>query len=151
MSVTLFFGMSCMINWRGLLIQEPCFQFFQSFQLPHFLENKQFAFHSKLTGAHYHDIQQENDYMNQLILLLLALTISACSARSNDLEPGNSNQTDSDLAELIECHEPRPVICTQIYQPVCATLKSGGSKTFASDCTACSNQDVIAYQKEACE
>ena len=89
--------------------------------------------------------------MNRLILLLLALTISACSAQSTDLDPGHSNHTDSDLVDLIECSEPRPEICTQIYLPVCAVLKSGGSKTFASDCTACSAQEVIAYRKEACE
>ncbi len=48
------------------------------------------------------------------------------------------------------CTEPRPQICTMQYVPVCATLKNASVKTYASDCSACSDSNVISYKPDAC-
>ena len=51
---------------------------------------------------------------------------------------------------ITECEDPRPQVCTMIYDPVCGTRGDGTRKTYASDCSACSNADVISYEKGEC-
>jgi hypothetical protein len=48
------------------------------------------------------------------------------------------------------CTEPRPEICTMQYDPVCAQMKDGARKTYASDCSACSDQLVVGYSPDEC-
>jgi len=72
------------------------------------------------------------------VLGLVALLLTAC--QSVPEKPDN----------LIYCPEVRSPMCTRIYRPVCAQDKEGQLKTYASDCTACANVDVVAYQKGAC-
>ena len=50
----------------------------------------------------------------------------------------------------IVCTEPRPEICTMQYDPVCAQMKDGARKTYASDCSACSDQLVDGYSPGEC-
>ncbi|EED34448.1 hypothetical protein NOR51B_385 [Luminiphilus syltensis NOR5-1B] len=61
---------------------------------------------------------------------------------------------DSAVAELddgrVVCNEPRPQVCTMEYRPVCAELKAGGSKDYASGCNACADIAVIAHRPNAC-
>ncbi|VAW72544.1 hypothetical protein MNBD_GAMMA10-1727 [hydrothermal vent metagenome] len=52
--------------------------------------------------------------------------------------------------EITVCTEPRPQICTQVYVPVCASLKGGAAKTMSSGCSACSKADVVSYQSGEC-
>lgn len=63
---------------------------------------------------------------------------------------------------FIKCKEPRPQICTQEYNPVCATKSTGvmcittpcpstEEKTYATGCTACADHKVIEYKKGQCE
>jgi len=49
------------------------------------------------------------------------------------------------------CTEPRPGICTMQYMPVCAVLNDGSTKTYASDCSACSDAKVVNYSADACK
>ncbi len=53
-------------------------------------------------------------------------------------------------AALIICEPPRPQRCTREYNPVCAILKNGSSRTDATGCTACSDAQVVAYMMGAC-
>ena len=71
-------------------------------------------------------------------LLLLAAS-SACSTRGLP-----------DEAEL--CRDPRPQICTAIYDPVCAYRPGQklSPSTYASDCSACADPEVIGYVRGAC-
>jgi len=53
-------------------------------------------------------------------------------------------------AELIICEEPRPQICTHEYNPVCAKMKDGSTKTGSTGCTSCSDTEVVGYKMGAC-
>jgi len=54
-------------------------------------------------------------------------------------------------AESVVCKEPRSQICTREYNPVCATLKDGTTKTAATGCTACSDSQVVSYEMGECK
>lgn len=49
-----------------------------------------------------------------------------------------------------QCPEERPQVCTMEYYPVCANLKSGGTKTYASACNACADDAVVEHLVGAC-
>lgn len=53
--------------------------------------------------------------------------------------------------EAVICKDPRPQICTMQYIPVCAQLKDGSVKTYASGCSACADPEVRSYKKESCK
>ncbi|MCF7970546.1 MAG: hypothetical protein K9L22_05195 [Methylococcaceae bacterium] len=76
--------------------------------------------------------------MVKQVLGLMALLLTACQSVSE--KPDN----------LIYCPQVRSPMCTKIYRPVCGQDKEGNIKTYASDCTACANVDVIGYQEGAC-
>lgn len=75
--------------------------------------------------------------MRTAISMMAMLLVSACAGTQTD-------------AQLNLCQGERPQMCTMIYQPVCGTNDSGESKTYASDCVACSHAEVIGYVEEAC-
>ena len=50
-----------------------------------------------------------------------------------------------------QCKDPRPKVCTMIYQPVCGLDKKGNFKTYSSGCNACSNPEVIGFNDQACK
>ena len=58
--------------------------------------------------------------------------------------------TPEKLSHLTDCPEERPQVCTMIYTPVCATEKDGQLRTYSSDCTACSHEEVLGYQQGMC-
>lgn len=53
--------------------------------------------------------------------------------------------------DLELCTDPRPQMCTREYNPVCATLADGSTKTYATGCTACSDPAVTGWVMGACD
>ena len=80
------------------------------------------------------------------LLASLSLLSIACTTTSDDRndinEPG--------ALDVIICEEPRPQICTREYNPVCATLQNGSTRTGSTGCTSCSDQEVVSYKMGAC-
>ncbi len=70
--------------------------------------------------------------------LAMLLGVSACQNTAKK----NSHLTD--------CPTERPQVCTMIYVPVCATERGGQLRSYSSDCTACSHEEVIGYQQGMC-
>ena len=54
-------------------------------------------------------------------------------------------------AEGTACVEPRPEMCAQVYQPVCATLRDGSQKDYSNSCSACSDVDVDRWIEGECD
>lgn len=48
------------------------------------------------------------------------------------------------------CTEPRPQACTREYVPVCAIKTDNREGLYANGCSACSDPDVLGYNKGAC-
>lgn len=48
------------------------------------------------------------------------------------------------------CVEPRPQVCTQVYQPVCATRRDGSARTYGNSCQACGDGAVISHRPGPC-
>jgi hypothetical protein len=57
----------------------------------------------------------------------------------------------AETVDEIPCLDPRPQVCTMEYDPVCATLDSDDSKTYANACDACADPAVVAYLPGSCE
>ena len=49
------------------------------------------------------------------------------------------------------CPATRPMVCTTIYAPVCATHNDGRLETHASSCNACADETVVDYVDGPCE
>ena len=49
------------------------------------------------------------------------------------------------------CSDPRPRVCTMIYQPVCAERVSGERETLSSPCNACADISVFRWRTPACD
>ena len=90
----------------------------------------------------------------RLSVLLCAIALLACSNH----DPG----TLASRASSVECKEPRPELCPQVYNPVCATRDNGvrcvttpcqstEQKTYSNGCMACADPAVYHYQEGACE
>ena len=103
----------------------------------------------------------KNILSSRLILLCL-LAIGGCSNATNNDDEIVVDAESSQLSEqavpqgptneaLMQCTDPRPQICTREYDPVCATLEDGSVKTYATGCTACSDQQVTGYRPGSCE
>lgn len=74
------------------------------------------------------------------------LVLVGCSSPASQRAPAPPRAAEP----VISCVEPRPEVCTMEYVPVCATLASGGSRTYASACTACADPAVAGYQDGLC-
>lgn len=79
-----------------------------------------------------------------ILLLLSSSLVFACAAY-------DKKEASVSTSNLILCKDPRPQICTQEYNPVCATYKDASKKTGASGCTSCSDPEVTGYIMGACE
>ncbi len=84
------------------------------------------------------------------LLYLFSLTILTVGCATTSDEKNDINIEPGAL-DIILCEEPRPQICTREYDPVCATLKDGSTKTSSTGCTSCSDPDVVGYTRGACE
>jgi len=80
---------------------------------------------------------------------LVSLSVLATSCTTTANEKNEINNEPGSL-DLILCQEPRPQICTREYEPVCATLQDGSTKTGSTGCTSCSDPEVIGYKMGAC-
>lgn len=80
---------------------------------------------------------------------LVGLVVISCFVTGCNSAPEQPLSETSDVVNL--CKDPRPQMCTMIYQPVCGVNNDGQFKTYASDCTACSHQEVRGYNEGACE
>jgi hypothetical protein len=87
---------------------------------------------------------------NIRIVILWGALVSVDGGCAADPEKQKS-QTTEPPPDLVQCMEPRPQICTMIYLPVCATLRDGTTRTYASDCVACSDPNVVGYRPNQCE
>lgn len=96
--------------------------------------------------------------------LPMLLLLAACSQEPVASEPAPPPAADPPAQaknEPVMCKEPRPQVCTMIYQPVCATRDTGvrcikapcpseEKLTRSSDCNACSDPKVISYVPGEC-
>jgi len=48
------------------------------------------------------------------------------------------------------CKDPRPQVCTQEIQRVCAVTKDQVRHTYSNACMACTNNDVVGYTVGPC-
>jgi len=91
--------------------------------------------------------------------LSLWLLLCACSQApvASDKPPPAREQP----PVVATCKEPRPQVCPQIYDPVCATRDTGircitapcpssELKTMGNACSACSDPKVSSYVKGEC-
>ena len=96
--------------------------------------------------------------------LPMILFLAACSQAPVASEPAPPPAADPPAQqknEPVMCTNPRPEVCTAIYEPVCATRDTGvrcitapcpseENVTKASACTACSDPKVISHVKGEC-
>lgn len=83
--------------------------------------------------------------LNNLFLLLAVTGLVSCASAPTEDRPIEPGETD-----VIICQEPRPQICTREYNPVCANLSGGDTRTYATGCTSCSDSTVVSYMPGAC-
>ena len=84
-------------------------------------------------------------FLTKLIsLVALIFIIAACNA-----SPELPESEAPDVSTL--CKDPRPQMCTMIYQPVCGVDNAGQFKTYSSNCSACSHVEVKGFNEGACE
>ena len=48
------------------------------------------------------------------------------------------------------CTDPRSVICTREYVPVCGVKADGTMKTYGNKCEACAFIEVTGYYSDEC-
>lgn len=84
----------------------------------------------------------------KLFLLAVVLGLTACSVPGGTQTVGAQAPQD---AAVTACSEPRPMVCTMEYRPVCASLVAGGEKTYPSGCNACADIAVRAWLDGPCE
>ena len=97
--------------------------------------------------------------------LPLLLLLAACSQAPVASEPAPAPPADPPREqaknEPVMCKDPRPEVCTAIYDPVCATRDTGvrcitapcpseEQVTKGSSCSACSDPKVISWVKGEC-
>ena len=84
-----------------------------------------------------------------LFTMMFAILMSGC------------NTVDQKQAGVVECKDPRPEMCTQHYDPVCATRDNGvrcvttpcdstETATYSNGCMACADPAVFYHIKGAC-
>lgn len=77
-----------------------------------------------------------------IVLIVPLLLISGCV----------SNKVDKPVIDVVQyCPDERPQMCTMQYDPVCGFHADASSKTYSSDCTACSHPEVIGYNPGECQ
>jgi len=89
-----------------------------------------------------------------MLFSVCAIMITACGS-------GNK-QVSNPFQGALVCKDPRPEICTNEYEPVCANKDNGircvttpcpstDKVTYANACSACADKKVFSYVPGACE
>ena len=81
--------------------------------------------------------------------IMIILPIIAIATACAQQQPASESVTLQ--AGLVSCVDPRPQICTAIYDPVCGLNTDDSYKTYASACSACGDVAVIGHRPGACE
>ena len=79
--------------------------------------------------------------ISYMIVLIFILTGCKVSSTSSDVPEVKNAQL---------CKDPRPMMCTMDYRPVCGLHNDNTVKTYSNGCSACSNPEVRSYVPEAC-
>ncbi len=93
-------------------------------------------------------------YLEQRVLDFMGLSFVSKTAVqevmpvSRSVENKNTTSTSNDFTP---CSNPRPEVCTQQYDPVCARHQNGVFQNYSNSCMACSQPEVQAYRAGACE
>jgi len=82
-----------------------------------------------------------------IAVIVFLWSVTSCADTANKENAAKQANTKVFTA----CSEPRPQLCTSEYNPACAKLKDSSMKTYATGCTACSDQNVSGYYPGACE
>ncbi len=69
------------------------------------------------------------------------MLITACSTAQTD---------SSSEAAAVQCKEPRPMMCTMDYTPVCGLHKDHSVKTYSNGCSACAVHEVVSWTNGEC-
>ena len=78
---------------------------------------------------------------------VIALFILAgCGNRA--LQPAPA--AEPEVSPIVACTDPRPEMCTMQYDPACASLVTGGVRTYPSGCSACADEAVAGYRSGPC-
>ncbi len=94
-----------------------------------------------------------------LSLLIAGLTLFVVSCQSGSKQDGDSRG--NPFQQYTECKDPRPEVCTQQHEPVCAKRDTGircvttpcpseENITITNACTACSDPNVYGYVPGEC-
>ena len=86
------------------------------------------------------DLLLKSPARSAVILLLLTGLMTGCA----------SNATTDTLSNLTRCPDQRPQICTREYNPVCAQLSDASTRTYATGCTACADENVVGWVAGEC-
>ncbi|WP_210395595.1 hypothetical protein [Motiliproteus sediminis] len=54
------------------------------------------------------------------------------------------------IVTAVHCSEPRPMVCTMDYQPVCGQREDNVRQTYANGCSACGDTEVLGFDQGAC-
>jgi hypothetical protein len=94
--------------------------------------------------------------LRTLLIFTLTIVVASCSSNTALKTPENSS-----VVDYKKCPEERLQMCTREYMPVCATRDTGvrcitapcpssEQKTYSNGCTACADEKVSGYVKDAC-
>ncbi len=86
-----------------------------------------------------------------LFLIIVLVNCAPMLGTGMSKDDNAKNASDVESAASIQCSEPRPMVCTMEYRPVCATLVSGGAATYPSGCNACADVVVNSWTDGPCE
>jgi hypothetical protein len=87
--------------------------------------------------------------MRWVVPIFLIAALVSCTQLSDS--GVSANESDVVNAEVTQCRNPRPMVCTMEYRPVCATLSGGGMATYPSGCNACADVAVERWTDGPCE
>jgi hypothetical protein len=82
-------------------------------------------------------------------------SISGCATTMDGSGDALNNQELSVNSSQVACTDPRPLMCTREFAPVCALKQDlDGNKTqvtYATGCTACADPQVLSYEQGTCQ
>lgn len=91
-------------------------------------------------------------YLEQRVLEFVGLIPDPESPeRTGNMEEASSGSVPASSKGMKPCQGPRPEVCTQQYDPVCARHSDGGYRTYSNGCMACTHQEVLEYRAGACQ